>query len=447
MSRTLGVRTRLLLAVAFVFAVATTALLAAFNLLLADRLSANATATARARAEAQVGALKVRNGRIILNEGPEGGGIGALIWIFDARGHVLEAPPDGEDLRDSAVSLARSGNRNANDGASGARLYAAPVLANGTQAGTVVAAVSTKPYDETRNTALVGSIALGGLLLLVTALATRWILRAAFRPVTTMTASAAAWSESEPERRFQLGEPHDELTELAATFDALLTRVTSSLRREQRFAAELSHELRTPLARISAEAELALNHPRSPDEYRDAIDLVWRDTRQMSRTVEGLVAAARHEAGLTRQTSDARDAVTRAVHTADPLAEAKGIEIVSTLPKAPIRVPMDAGLVEQMLQPLLENACHYGRTRVEVDARTNGDTATIAVRDDGPGITADERDAIFEPGRRGSAGQERPAGSGLGLALALRLAQSAGGRIRVEKTGSGAGFLLELPLA
>jgi signal transduction histidine kinase len=63
-----------------------------------------------------------------------------------------------------------------------------------------------------------------------------------------MTAEAATWSERDLDHRFKAGEPHDELTGLAATFDRMLDRLASSLRREQRFTAELSHGWRTPAA-------------------------------------------------------------------------------------------------------------------------------------------------------------------------------------------------------
>ena len=84
-----------------------------------------------------------------------------------------------------------------------------------------------------------------------------------------MTRQAAAWSEHDLDHRFALGEPHDELTELAATLDGLLDRLAASLRREQRFSAELSHELRTPLARVIAESELALRRDREPRASTD----------------------------------------------------------------------------------------------------------------------------------------------------------------------------------
>src|SRR5206468_3528078 len=169
----------------------------------------------------------------------------------------------------------------------------------------VVEGVSLAPYEATRKTALMGSLGFGVAVLLLVALAARWLLAGSLRPVARMTRQAAAWSEHELDQRFALGEPRDELTELAATLDGLLDRLAASLRREQRFSAELSHELRTPLSRVIAEAELALRRPRAPQEYRDALGQVLRNARQVARTVDALVAAARHEAGLARGTADA----------------------------------------------------------------------------------------------------------------------------------------------
>src|SRR5206468_229964 len=75
-----------------------------------------------------------------------------------------------------------------------------------------------------------------------------------------MTAQASDWSDHDLERRFSLGQPHDELTQLAFTLDRLLDRLAATLRHEQRLSAELSHELRTPLANIAAQAQFALRH-------------------------------------------------------------------------------------------------------------------------------------------------------------------------------------------
>jgi signal transduction histidine kinase len=444
-TRKLGVRTRLLLAVVLVVALAIVSLVGAFNYLLAGRLSAGATAAARARAEAAVGALVVRNGSIVPSEGPDAGVVGSLVWVFGPGGKRLEAPLADQRLQQAAAKLARDGVSTRELGGISVRLYAVPVLSARRRLGVVVAAVSTKPYDDTRDTSLIGSLILAASLLAAITFAAHWMLRAALRPVTEMTASAAAWSERDLDRRFQRGAPYDELTELAATLDALLERLATSLRREQHFAAELSHELRTPLARISGEAQLALDRKRPTAEYREAFESVYRDAQQMTRTVDALIAAARQEAGFTRSTSDARDAATRSVETAKPLADSQEIELVISLPRAPVRIAVEGELVERILQPLLENACHYGRSRVEVTVVGPGAKASIHVTDDGPGVTTEEQEAIFEPGMRGQAAGGRENGSGLGLALARRLAQSAGGNISVDPSGSGGHFIVELP--
>jgi two-component system OmpR family sensor kinase len=445
--RRLGVRSRLLLAVVATVAVAIVALVGSFNYVLAGRLSASATAAARARAEAVVEALHVRDGRIILTEAPDAGIGGSQVWILGPRGEALEAPQGNKPLQQAVGLLARRNARTVEIASLSARLYAVPVIASTRRLGTVIAAVSTKPYTETQRTALIGSIILAICLLAAITLVARWILRAALAPVTKMTASAAAWSERDLDRRFALGAPYDELTELAATLDSLLDRLAASLHHEQRFAAELSHELRTPLARISGEAELALNRERQTGEYQQAFQSVSRDAEQMRRTVDALVAAARLESGFTRSTSDAREAVTRASEAAKPLADANAVEIAVAMPRAPVRIPLESELVERILQPLLENACRYGQTRIQLTLERRGTKALISVSDDGPGVTTGEQETIFDPGVRGQAAEERTDGSGLGLALALRVARSAGGNITAQPRDSGGHFLLELPLA
>src|SRR5207302_9794321 len=114
------------------------------------------------------------------------------------------------------------------------RLYAVPIISGGRRLGTVVSAVALTPFEQTQQTALLASLALGGLLLLVVALAARWLLLASLRPVGRMTRQAADWSERDLDRRFALGDPYDEVSELAATLDRLPERLAAGLRREQR---------------------------------------------------------------------------------------------------------------------------------------------------------------------------------------------------------------------
>jgi len=437
----LGVRARLLLAVVAAVVLALAIGVTAFTLLLSHRLSASATSLARAQAQAAVSSLDVRGGRLSAHEAPDQGASPGQVWVFADKRQV-EAPNASRVVAAAARALA-GGPERTETVEEQTRLYALPVVDNGRRFGTVVTAVALDPYEDTERTAFVGALILAALLLAAVAVLSRWMLGRALEPVSRMTADAAAWRASDLDRRFALGEPYDELTRLAATLDDLLEQIAASLRHEQRFTAELSHELRTPLARISAETELMLRRERTPDEYRDALDSIQRSADTMARTVEALVAAAQHEAGLTRTTSDVRDVVSSAIGATRQNGAL--VDIGVSLPDEPVRVAVDGQLAERMLQPLLDNATRYGHV-VNVSVVRGNTVASIAIDDDGPGVAGDERDMIFEPGARGSASAGHD-GAGLGLALAQRLARSAGGAIIAEPNEGGGRFTLKLPLA
>ena len=443
-TRRLGVRSRLLLVVGGALALALVAGLVGFSFLLSRRLASDATALARAHAEVEEAALTVSSrGGLNAPEAPPSGRVAGQTWIF-AGSRVLERPRANQDLQTTAESLAGGPARSYR--AHDTRFYALPVLRDGRRYGTVVAAIPLDAYDETERTGLVASLVFSFALLAVGLVITRWILGKALLPVSRMTEDASKWSDTDIDRRFDLGEPYDELTRLAATLDALLDRLASSLRHEQRLTAELSHELRTPLARIAAEAELALNRPREAADYQASLEAIRRNADQMTRTIDALIAAARQDARLERTTSDARQAVELAVGAAREAADARGIDVRVSLPDNPLMVAVESDLLERIVQPVLDNAVRYGQAAVAVELGRNGASAVIAVDDDGPGVNPDECDAIFEAGARGDAGRGKP-GAGLGLALARRLARSAGGDVIVSEANGGGSFAVRVPLA
>ena len=222
-----------------------------------------------------------------------------------------------------------------------------------------------------------------------------------------MTRQAAEWSEHDLDQRFALGPPHDELTELAATLDGLLDRVAASLRHERRFSAELSHELRTPLARVLAESELALRREREPEEYREALDVVRRSADQLSRTVDALVAAARVEAGGGDVgLANAEDVAANAAAACAGLAASRDVAVEVVPHAEALRIGVDPDLAERILQPVVENACRYGSSRVRVDVARENSSVVFAIDDDGPGVADDEQRAHLRAGRPRS-GHER----------------------------------------
>jgi signal transduction histidine kinase len=443
----LGIRRRLLIVIVAVVSTAVVALLIGFNVLLANTLDQNSRDLLRSRAMGQLSLLRDEGGRLAFLEAPDAAGPDANVWVF-SRAKVLERPRAGAHVNAVARSLAGGPPRFVDVPASDTRLYAVPVVFNGKRLGTVVVAASLAPYEETRRVALIASVIFGGIVLLIVAVASRWLLAASLRPVRRMTRQAATWSERDLDQRFAIGDPHDELTELAATLDGLLDRVAASLRHEQRFSAELSHELRTPIARVLAEAELALRRERPPEEYRAALEVVHRNAQQLAKIVDALVAAARNEAGATRGTADAYSVAADASEAVAGLVVDTGVELDIEEPDGPVRLGIDADLAERILQPVLENACRYGSTRVRVSIERRDSTVRYIVADDGPGVSHEERERIFEPGVRGRLGEAGgPDGAGLGLSLARRLARSTTGDVEVLMDGRGGRFLVRLPAA
>jgi two-component system, OmpR family, sensor kinase len=438
-----GIRARLLSTNAIVMLVALVALTVASNAILRRSLDGDATTLVNARAAAGLSTLRTKGDRISVVETPNDAAIDVQIWVFDRFGAVETPTPSSARLDRRASALAH-GTHTSED-VDGTRLHAVPVMHAGRRVGTLVAGVGLRAYHQSARTALVASIVLAAVLFALVLAASRSILRRALEPVAQMTRAAADWSEHDPERRFARGQPYDELSSLAATLDTLLTRLGNSLRNEQRFSAEMSHELRTPLARIHAEVELALKRERTPSEQREALAAIGRSAEQMTRTVEALVAVARLEGAARRGTSDAREAIQRALESTRPARGGRGIEPRVSSPGDALRLGTDADVVERILAPLIENGCRHASSSVEIAVARDGTTAVITIADDGDGIAAADLERIFQPGVRISP-RAGDGTSGLGLALARRLADAAGGSIHAEP-GPGGRFVVRLPLA
>jgi two-component system, OmpR family, sensor kinase len=440
-----SVRGRLLVVVAIVVGGALATMMIGFNLLLARSLDGDATRLAHSRASAVLSTLHVQNTRVVVSEEPDDEAIDAQSWIFE-RTRAIESPPTTSAAARAARRLALSERGTVDIG--DLRLAATPIADGGTRIGAVVAGVSLAPYEQTRRTALALSAALAALLFAVVLLVARSLLSHALRPVAVMTSEAAAWGAEESERRFDLGPPHDELTQLAATLDSLLDRLAASLRHERRFSAELSHELRTPLARILAQSEMMLARVRSANDYRDSLERIRESATQMTRTVETLVAEARLQASGLRGSCELAGVLATVVGASRESARQHGCRIELDSRPPGLRVGASADLVERIVQPIVENACSYGSSTVRISlARRGANRIEVRISDDGAGIVDDERERIFEPGFRGRAGDANERGAGLGLALARRLATSAGATIEAPRSSNGGLVVVELPAA
>jgi signal transduction histidine kinase len=433
-----------LTALALLAALAAVAVLTvAFNVVLDRSLESDANSQLRSLAAAASTTVELENGRLALRESPDDAAIDE-VWIYDGA-RAIQRPPGSAELQRTADALAGESHVFDDLPSGGVRLYAAPLTHGGRRVGTVVAAQSLSAYDRTTDLALVGSLALGVILLAAVGVLTWVTVGRALDPVRQMTQSAAKWSEHDLGQRFGATPRPDELGELARTFDALLDRVAASLRHEQRLSAELSHELRTPLARIVAEVELLQRRERSAEDRSDAYALIAKAAEQMSDILETLMAAARAEAQIGVGRSEVGAILARVADTWQPSLAARDLELEVRPLQAPATAGVDAEVVERIVAPLLDNAGRYARSRVTLSAHAANGRVLLTVADDGPGVPTDQREAIFEPGA-GGRHTNGHGGAGLGLPLARRLAKAIGGDVTLaEASERGAEFRVELP--
>jgi signal transduction histidine kinase len=444
----LGVKDRLLLAVLVTVAVALISMTFAFNLVLLSTLTSDADARLAKLAQDEGNIISVSSEGVSLPR-PSGqlSDLGSQVWVF-VGGQTVSGPSVDPDIEAAAKALIGGPEQYVNVPGHEVRLYGVALTFNGTRIGTVVTGLSMASIYRTQRVTIMATAAFTAILLIIVGFAGRWLLGAAFRPVSKMTTEAEAWSTEELDRRFEMGEPHDELTQLANTLDGMLDRLSASLRREQRFSAEVSHQLRTPVAKIKAEAELALRRPRDPEYYQEALGSVLYSADQMARTVEALLAAAQEEGSLARGRADVWQVLADVVSSIGVLAEENDVEVRVQPPARDLRVGVERAIAAQILQPVVENACRFAQSQVLLGAGRNGKEVYFLVEDDGPGVAEEERERIFEPGVRGTAaaGERGPVrGAGLGLSLSRRLARAASGDVEVETGNTGARFTVRLP--
>jgi signal transduction histidine kinase len=239
----------------------------------------------------------------------------------------------------------------------------------------------------------------------------------------------------------------DEVGDLARAFAAMRRRVAEQEQARRTFVATASHELRTPLASLRLMLGLLAEDLREEEpDIADARGQVERATAQsdrLARLAADLLDLSRLDAVVAlREEPVEMGGLARSV-----IAEFDGVELHAGEDLGAWALG-DPGAVARIVRILLDNARRFAPdgTLVDVALSNGGARCELAVRDEGPGVAAEDRERIFERFERGS-GPDNDGGFGLGLAIARELALRMGGDVRLDADAPGARFVLELPAA
>lgn len=233
-------------------------------------------------------------------------------------------------------------------------------------------------------------------------------------------------------------------------------RLVGELRKVERlrrdFIADMSHEIKTPLTGILGAVDLLGDEDHLDPKGRTALlGVLRRESGHLNDLAQGVLSLARIDHAAEDAARDFADADVAAVAEGAvlrlrPRAEAAGVEL-RLGPLEHVVLPCDAGLLEQAVANLVENAIrHSGARLVEISAAKRGGGAVVAVEDHGAGIPEAERGRVFERFHRGdSARAAGSGGSGLGLSIVRGIARLHGGdAVLLPASPSGCRFEIRI---
>jgi two-component system, OmpR family, sensor histidine kinase QseC len=227
-----------------------------------------------------------------------------------------------------------------------------------------------------------------------------------------------------------------ELRPVTDAIDSLARRVDAAFLHERTLTADAAHELRTPLAALRAQAQVALRS-RDDDERRAALLALIEGVDRSTRVVESVLSLARLDArefDVEALDEIALHDLTQAIaEEFRGQAKRRGLDL--TVSVVPLFLRADADACAVLLRNLLDNALRHARQRIELSLIARGDSAVWRVQDDGPGMSAEQRQRAFDRFYRASGS----GGAGLGLAMVQRVAQLHRGDATIIDGLDGAG--------
>lgn len=376
--------------------------------------------------------------------GPETGSGGYFLRVIDANGEVVAA---------------RGGQgRSANEFD-----FELPILLNGQRVGTLLVSQAGQggrageQYLDSVNQAIVWS----GIAAITIALLLGIILAQHLtRPLRQLTAATQAVAAGDLSQQVTVSS-NDELGELARDFNQMARTLESSEAQRQQMLADTAHDLRTPISVMRSHLEAMLDgvFPATPEN----LAVVHEETLHLGRLVDDVRTLSLAETGqlpLTIAPLDLADLVQQVVAAFLPLAEADGIQL-NTILSEPEPIMGDAARLHQVLANLLANAIRYAPQgdvaarplrdqdppTINVTLRDNLESVQVSIQDNGPGLTEEQQQHVFDRFWRSDAARSRnEGGSGLGLTIARSIVEAHGGSISVaSQTGSGTEFIVTFP--
>ena len=326
--------------------------------------------------------------------------------------------------------------------------------------GTFVVAQTFEYIDSTLRRLQGLFILIGLAMIFLIAFASRKVIKVGLRPLVTVEATAERIAAGDLTARLPDVKPNTEVGRLVDTLNTMLGRIEESFAARvesesklRRFVADASHELRTPITAIRGFAELHRQGAvTGVENTKELIGRIEGESKRMGSLVEDLLLLAR----LDQSREMKAEPVNLSKLIADAVASARAAgpnhKVNFDKPTEEIYALGDNDRIHQVVANLLANARTHtpAGTTIDVSIAQSEDGVRIRIADNGPGLSKEDQERIFERFYRADSSRVRQDGEGTGLGLSIvdAVMRAHAGQVSVEsEIGKGAAFTLFFPLS
>jgi len=270
------------------------------------------------------------------------------------------------------------------------------------------------------------AIALSVLFLIFVVIVGYRIIKNAFKPVKQISDTALKIKRSKDfSNRIKLEDSNDdEIHKMASTFNEMLDTVEEVFIHEKQFSSDVSHELRTPITVILAQSDYALQYSDTFEEAKESLEVINRHAKRMTNLINQIMELSKLERQkeIEKERINLSNIVLQLLDDYKPLLESKNLNLVYNVEKD-IRIQGNKIMLERVFLNILMNAVKFTKTNIEISLTREDKTAVLKIRDDGIGISEENKKFIWERFFQvnDSRNKEENKGSGLGLSMVKKI--------------------------
>lgn len=278
-------------------------------------------------------------------------------------------------------------------------------------------------------------------LVLVSFLASYFIIKSTISPVKKMTETAKKMSYSS-DNHFHVAGSGDEFDRLAETFNTLFARLKQDFEREKQFTSDVSHELKTPIAVIAGHANLIRRWGKDdPVQLEKSLGRLTAEVHTMQAIVDNLLQISRLERGtikLEKKPVPIMELSQRLKEDTEAWADTATVTVTDMGTET---IVCDSELLYESMTIIVSNSVKYAKpnkVNIIIEEKVTERGAELSIMDDGPGIKKEALPHVLERFYRADESHNRDkekGGSGLGLAIVKTIMEVHGGRVQIDSDG------------